>query len=263
VHVTVGLKPLIRLRSDVASVRRGTAKRIEGQFPTEVMPLVQETNELLDLQAHALKSARERASDLAHGLKTPLAVMAAKARQLQRLGEDAIAKDIEVQIDSMHRHVERELARARARGAVRSNLGNIDAAELLEALVSVIQGLPRGQTLRWTCEIPRKLDVAVDADDFNNMAGNLIENAQKWAQSHVRVTARKIEDAFELTIEDDGPGVAESDMARVQKRGERADENVSGSGLGLAIVSDLVETYRGRLELSRSALGGLKVVLTL
>ena len=108
-----------------------------------------------------------------------------------------------------------------------------------------------------------KLNVAVDADDFNNMAGNLIENAEKWAANVIRVAAHPRGGGMELVIEDDGPGIAEEDIERVTKRGERADTSVAGSGLGLAIVSDLVELYKGTLELSRSPLGGLKAVLRL
>lgn len=266
-QVSIGLKPLEKLRASVADVRKGTASTIEGPFPDEVMPLVTETNELLNLQKSALRVARARAGDLAHGLKTPLAVMAAKSRQLKRKGDDLISKEIDMQIDVMHRHVERELARARARGAVRTAIPPIDLAALLEALISVVQSLPRGQGLDWDCEIPSELLAAVDADDFNNMAGNLIENAQKWAKSRVRVTARfettSLPHGLTLTVEDDGPGIDADDFERVLKRGERADTSVAGSGLGLAIVSDLVDLYKGSLDLSRSDLGGLKVVLTI
>ena len=266
-QVSIGLKPLEKLRASVADVRKGAASTIEGPFPDEVMPLVTETNELLNLQQSALRVARARAGDLAHGLKTPLAVMAAKSRQLKRKGDDLIAKEIDTQIDVMHRHVERELARARARGAVRTAIPPIDLAALLEALISVIQSLPRGQDLDWECEIPSELLAPVDGDDFNNMAGNLIENAQKWAKSRVRVTARfektSLPHGLTLTVEDDGPGIDAADLERVLKRGERADTSVAGSGLGLAIVSDLVDLYKGSLDLSRSELGGLKVVLTI
>lgn len=266
-QVSIGLKPLEKLRASVADVRKGTASSIEGPFPDEVMPLVVETNELLNLQHTALQAARARAGDLAHGLKTPLAVMAAKSRQIKRKGDDIISREIDAQIGAMNRHVERELARARARGASRTAIAPVDLAALLEVLISVIQSLPRGQTLDWECEIPAQLMASVDGDDFNNMAGNLIENAQKWAKSRVRVTAnrseRSLPKGLTLTVEDDGPGIGEEDFARVLKRGERADTSVTGSGLGLAIVSDLVEIYKGRLELGRSDLGGLKVELTI
>lgn len=266
-HVSIGLKPLERLRARVAAVRKGSAASIEGTFPDEVMPLVSETNDLLESQAGALETARKRAGDLAHGLKTPLAVMAAKSRELERHGEDAIAREIQNQVDLMNRHVERELAKARARGASRTAIEPIDTAALLEAIVSVLQGLPRNPPLAWQCDIPGRLPAAVDADDFNNMAGNLIENAQKWAKTKVNISAherpRGQHAGLILSVEDDGPGVADEDMPRVMKRGERADTSVAGSGLGLAIVSDLAELYKGRIELSRSPLGGLKAVLTI
>lgn len=262
-NVSIGLRPLERLRTSLAAVRRGEMPRIEGPHPDEVMPLVAETNGLLDAQRAALTLARERAADLAHGLKTPLAVMAAKSRQIRSIGENAIADDVDGQIEAMRRHVERELARARVRGGHPSEYGQIDVAPLLEDLVSAIQSLPRGQSLDWSCEIPSRIVASVDADDFNNMAGNLLENAGKWAQSRISVSASRAGTGLTIAIEDDGPGIADADLARVLRRGERADTSVAGTGLGLAIVSDLVEAYKGRLDLKRSALGGLKVELFL
>jgi signal transduction histidine kinase len=263
IHVAIGLRPLERLRASVVAVRRGETRSIEGVFPDEVMPLVTETNELLEAQRAALKVARERAADLAHGLKTPLAVMAAKSRQIRAKGEDEIASDVDGQIELMRRHVERELARARARGASPTEYGQIDVAPLVEDLVSAIQTLPRGQSLDWNCEIPQRLVASVDADDFNNMVGNLLENAEKWAHTRIAVAAVRSDFGFQIAIEDDGAGIPEHDLARVVRRGERADTSVSGSGLGLAIVRDLVDAYKGRLDLSRSRLGGLKVELFL
>ena len=263
IHVAIGLRPLQRLRDSVGAVRKGETRLIEGSFPEEVMPLISETNELLEAQRSALKVARERAADLAHGLKTPLAVMAAKSRQIRSNGESAIADDVDGQIEVMRRHVERELARARARGADPSSYVQVNVAPLVDELVSAIQGLPRGQTLDWDCTIPQRLPAAVDADDFNNMIGNLLENAEKWARSRIAIVAARTPSGVSIVIDDDGPGIAEADMARVLRRGERADTSVSGSGLGLAIVSDLVEAYKGRLDLSRSGFGGLKAALFL
>jgi signal transduction histidine kinase len=261
--VLFGLRPLEKLRSDVASVREGKARTLDGSHPDEVMPLVEETNALLEAQHAQMQAARDRAGDLAHGLKTPLAVMSAKSRQLRQSGQDAIASEIESQVQSMNQHVERELARARTRGSNARGQEHVDVAALTDALVSILQGLPRGQDLSWTCDLPSRLDLAVDAEDYNTLAGNLLENAQKWAVSRISVVARKSESGAELVVEDDGPGIPESEIGRVLKRGERADMNVSGSGLGLAIVSDTVEIYKGALVLSRSSLGGLKAVVTL
>ncbi|MEQ1717673.1 MAG: ATP-binding protein [Hyphomicrobium sp.] len=262
-HVTVGLRPLKSLSAKVASVRAGRARRLDGDFPDEVMPLVAETNGLLDAQEEALQEARARAGDLAHGLKTPLAIMAANARTLRRQGSDAGADEIDRQVEAMHRHVERELARARARGAHRLGLAPVDIATLLHNLVPVIDILPRDNALAWTIDVPDELMFGVDADDFNNMAGNLLENAGKWALSRIRVAAEVLPGGVTMVVEDDGPGIPGDQRQRVLRRGERADTSVAGSGLGLAIVSDLVATYGGTFTLSQSILGGLQAVVFL
>lgn len=260
-HVTIGLRPLEELRSRLAAVRRGQASQIEGEFPSEIMPLVSETNELLSAQQSALTMARQRAGDLAHGLNTPLAVMNAKSRQLRRAGQAEIAGEIEHQVEIMRRHVERELARARARGGSRTSYGRIDAARLLDPLISALQGLPRGQDLDWRVSVPVPFHAFVDADDFNNIAGNLLENALKWTKTVISVEAHHNGQFSVLTIEDDGPGIPEDEIPRILMRGERADTTIPGTGLGLAIVCDLVELYGGKLNLGSSQLGGLKAEL--
>ena len=262
-HVTIGLQPLEKLRAKVAGVRSGKATLVDGAYPDEVMPLVDETNALLAEQEKELQTARARAGDLAHGLNTPLAIMAANARTLRRSGQLDIAAEIDRQIESMRRHVDRELARARARGARRSRHTPIDIATLLSDLVTVMRSLSRDSELQWTIDAGPNLEISVDADDFNNMMGNLLENAQKWASNLVRVTARKTLEGIKIDVEDDGPGVPDDMIDRVLLRGERADTSVNGSGLGLAIVNDLVELYRGSLQLSRSPLGGLTASLIL
>ena len=263
-HVTIGLRQLEDLRSRLASVRQGRANQIEGVFPSEIMPLVTETNELLAAQHLALSAARQRAADLAHGLNTPLAVMNAKNRQLRRDGQGEIADEIDSQIEKMRRHVERELARARARGGSRIDHVQIDVVALLEPLISALQVLPRGQVLDWTIEMPARCAAFVDADDFNNMIGNLLENAEKFAKGRIDVTAARNGSGCQICIEDDGQGIDEAEIPRMLLRGERADTTAaSGTGLGLAIVGDLVELYGGRLSLSRSSLGGLRAEVLL
>lgn len=262
-HVTIGLRPLKSLSSKVAAVRAGRALRLDGVFPDEVMPLVAETNALLDAQEEALKEARSRAGDLAHGLKTPLAIMAANGRTLRRQGNEPIADEIDKQVDAMHRHVERELARARARGAHRIGQAAVDIAALLHELVPVIDILPRDTRLSWSIDVPDTLMFGVDADDFNNIAGNLLENAGKWAASRIHLGAAKTPGGAEFVVEDDGPGIPDDQRQRVLRRGERADTSVAGSGLGLAIVSDLVGIYGGTFTLAQSTLGGLKATVFL
>lgn len=262
-HVTIGLRPLKFLSAKVADVRAGRVRRLDGDYPDEVMALVHETNALLEGQDAALQEARARAGDLAHGLKTPLAIMAANARTLRRRGAGDVADEIDRQIESMRRHVDRELARARARGGTRLGLMAVDLVPLTDELVDVIANLPRDRTLSWDIAAPDSMLVSVDADDFNNIAGNVLENAGKWARSQVRVTLKTGADGAHLIVEDDGPGIAQEEFERVLRRGERADTSVAGSGLGLAIVNDLVTLYRGKLSLGRSALGGLSADVVL
>lgn len=262
-HVAIGLRPLQRLRERLTAVREGRSTVIDGIYPDEIMPLVRETNELLEAQEVQLRLARDRAGDLAHGLKTPLAVMSVKSRQLKNIGLEAVAIEIDHQVQAMNRHVERELARARTRGASQTEHGRVDVAELADNLVSIMQSLPREQELQWYCDLPSRLDLTVDREDFNTLAGNLLENAHKWAASQISVVMRRSARQVEFIVEDDGPGIADGDLERVLRRGERADETVNGSGLGLAIVSDTVELYHGSLVLSRSSLGGLRAVAAL
>lgn len=153
-HVTIGLRPLEKLRSKVAGVRTGKATLVDGAYPDEVMPLVDETNALLAEQEKELQTARARAGDLAHGLNTPLAIMAANARTLRRSGQLDIAAEIDRQIETMHRHVDRELARARARGARRAGHAPVDIAPLLSDLVKGIRSLSRAlTTLVTNCDL--------------------------------------------------------------------------------------------------------------
>ena len=262
-HVTIGLRPLETLRARVAEVRSGEADRIRGDYPDEVMQLVDETNSLLEAQDRAISAARARAGDLAHGLNTPLAVMSAKSRDLKRKGESEIALELDRQIETMHRHVERELARARARGPGGTGHAPVDTAMLVRSLIHAIDTLPRKIPVDWMDDLPQTMMLSVDRDDFNNILGNLLENAYKWAKGSIRISCTRHGAAAEFVIEDDGPGVPVEKMAQVLERGVRADTSVAGTGLGLAIVKDLVELYSGSFELARSSMGGLKVTVKL
>lgn len=262
-HVTIGLRPLQNIRASLAAIRAGTSARIEGTFPSELGPLIDETNDLLDAQDRAMEAARARAADLAHGLKTPLAIMAAKSRLLRRKGSEEIADDIDRQIETMRRHVRRELARARARGITNSARNDIDVSAVTRELIAAIKTLPRASTLEWQLSMQPAVTMPIDRADLNDMVGNLLDNAQKWANSKVLVDVRRHAANLLIRVEDDGPGLADEHIERVLRRGEKVDSTRDGSGLGLAIVGDLVELYGGQMNLSRGALGGLAVEVTL
>ena len=266
VQVTVGLRPLDMLRRRLAGVRAGREARLGAAgFPDEVWPLAAELDHLLDAQDAALARARARAADLAHGLKTPLAVLAVDAAELRERGQGELAGEIETLTEGIRRHVERELARARAAG---SGGRQAAPASVARQVVDVLRRTPRGRELAWSIDIPAELSVDDDAQDLAEILGNLAENAAKWAASRVRLAggqdAAAGTGAIILSVEDDGPGIPEGEGEAALARGGRLDATKPGAGLGLAIVSDLVEAYGGSLALGQSeAFGGLSAEIRL
>jgi len=262
VQVRVGLRPLDAIRRRLAAIRTGATARLETDFPDEVQPLAAEVDSLLDTQDATIERARARAADLAHGLKTPLTVLADDAQQLRARGEAEFADEIAALVEGMRRHVERELARARA--GVRDRGGASQPVSPIAAqVVDVMRRTPRGKELDWRIDIPSDLAVCIDAEDLAEMLGNLVENAAQWARTSVRLCGWPDSDATGLLVEDDGPGVPEHEVATALARGGRLDATKAGAGLGLAIVGDLVEAYGGSLALRRSPLGGLRAELRL
>jgi signal transduction histidine kinase len=255
-QVGVGLAPLTSLRKGLAEIRARQRVRLDPAVPSEVRPLVEEVNELLAAQDEALARARARAGDLAHGLKTPLTVLSTVSRGLARAGHQEAATEVLAQVEMMRRRVDRQLARARL-GA--DKLATSRLATLVERLVGVLKRTPRGEALRWDLTLSEELVVAADEVDLAEAVGNVLDNACKWARSTVLITASASSEAIALIVEDNGPGVPEARLQEILARGMRLDSEMEGAGLGLAIVRDIVEAYRGALELSRSPLGGLRV----
>jgi signal transduction histidine kinase len=262
VQVHVGLRPLEVLRQGLHSIRMGKARRLSGEVPSEVRPLVEETNRLLEGQEKAIDAARARAGDLAHGLKTPLTVLSVMAGKLREEHKIELASELEQHLKGLTGHVERELSRSRiAASLTRPQIATV--APIVGRLFRTMEKLPRGEYIDWSLDCPAELTAPVEEGDLAEILGNLLDNARKWARSEVRISARTQADNVELTIDDDGPGVPESDRARVMGRGARLDESVPGSGLGLDIVKAVVEAYGGELNLSNSTNGGLSVRLNL
>jgi len=261
VQVSVGLAPLEKLRTGLEAVRLGEARRLDAEVPSELQPLVAETNRLLEAQETALIKARARAGDLAHGLKTPLTALTMLAEGLRSDGQHGLAQDIDHQLRGLGQHVERELARSRIAA------GGLTARALLRpavaGLVKTISKLPRGDGIDWRVDSPVGLSAAVDEVDLAEILGNLLDNARKWSRSVVMVTARRRDREIEVLVEDDGSGIPEHERSRVLNRGIRLDERVPGTGLGLTIAKEIAEAYQGRLELSNSEIGGLRVSLVL
>jgi signal transduction histidine kinase len=262
-QVSLGLHPLELLRTGIENVRVGNARRLSDDVPREVQPLVAETNRLLDAQEKAIEAARARASDLAHGLKTPLTALAMVAQRLRQQQEFAFAGELELQLKGLNAHIERELSRTRI--AANTMVAQRTLVHpLVTRLLRTMEKLPRGDHLDWKLHCATGLVVPVEEVDLAEVLGNLLDNARKWARSEVTVTAvRSTTGDLELLIEDDGPGVSESDRAHVMRRGARLDESVPGSGLGLNIARAIVEAYGGKMALEGSASGGLRIRLNL
>jgi signal transduction histidine kinase len=252
-QVSIGLRPLHTLRKQLSEMTARHAKRLEGEFPTEVQPLVSEFNGVLDVRDKSLARARHRAGDLAHGLLTPLTILSVVARELNKGKLHRQGAEIAAQVDSMRRHIDRSLVRARLSTGRGQDLTNL--AEAVDAVVSTLQRLPGSHHIKWLNTVPEDLVVPIERDDLLELLGNLLDNARKFANTQVRVS---FADAG-IVIEDDGQGVADDQLPSIRQRGRRLDENQKGFGLGLAIVEDIIDLYELELTYGRSPLGGLQV----
>lgn len=263
-QVAIGLAPLHRLRRALSSVRDGKAQRLEGDFPSEVKPLVEEFNAVLSQNTEIVVRARTQAGNLAHALKTPLAVLANAARAGKEEEQSDLARLVVEQVDAATRQVAYHLSRARAAAAVAVPGARTAIQPLVAGLMKTMQHIHAHRGLELdAAPIQDQLAFRGEEQDLQEMLGNLLDNACKWAKHRVTVhTARDRSDVV-ITVEDDGKGLSPGQREAMLRRGARADERVPGSGLGLAIVDDLARLYGGRLDLGQSSLGGLRAILTL
>lgn len=265
VFLRYGLRPLNDLRTALMAVQERSARKITGQFPREVQPLVDDLNGLLASRETQLTQARARAGDLAHGLKTPLAALEATARMLSEEGMSERAAAIQAEVSRMEAQIKRTLAQTRASLAAAHTVGVMDASADLQKIISVMRRLSADREIEFELTAPAEMWLAVDEADFADITGNLIDNARKWAAGRVevRLSLQPELEGVRLLIEDDGPGLPEDAEIAFIRRGRRLDESIAGTGFGLAIAKDLVEAYDGKLTLARSDLGGLSVTVTL
>lgn len=265
VQVRVGLRPLARLRDGLAAVRDGRAGAIQGRFPAEVQPLVDEFNAVLVRNAEVVERARTHAGNLAHAVKTPLAVLANAAEQA---ADDAaaatLARLVREQVGLARTQVEHHLARARAAAAVGVPGQRTPLRPVIEGLLRLMGKVHAARALQFelsACD--PQLAFRGEAQDLHEMLGNLIDNASKWAARQVRVQVDVHGNELIVRIDDDGPGLRAEAREAVFARGVRADERTPGSGLGLSIVRELAQLYGGGVALLASPLGGLRAELRL
>ena len=258
IQVRLGLRPLDLLRRGVANIRAGREPLLASGVPDEVRPLVDEVNALLTARAEEVERSRHRAADLAHGLKTPLAALAADAGRLRSEGRSEIADGIDDVIGAMGRHVDREFARARLGGIRYSQPHATTLAPLVRSLVATLARTPEGCRVAYEVAMMDQVSVPFERVDLAEALGNLLENATRHARHRVRIAA--VADGGEITVDDDGAGIPETKRPTVLARGGRLDQR-GGAGLGLAIVQDVVEAYGWTLRLGTSELGGLRATL--
>lgn len=260
-QVRRGLAPVDTLRSRLAGVHQGHDRRIDGEYPGEIQPLINDLNTLLAHREHAVRRAIAKAGDLAHGLKTPLAILAQEAERADATGQVDLAASIHQQVDRMRRQVDYHLAHARASASGAAAGARCSIRESAEGLTRALVRLHAERGITIDVQVPDEHAVRVQREDLDEMLGNLLDNACKWARSRVVISASRAGDLVMIDVDDDGGGLKPEMREAVLRRGVRADEAAPGSGLGLAIVGDLAEVYGGSISLDASPEGGLRARL--
>lgn len=258
-----GLSPFDELRARLLAVRQGRERRVDGDYPSEVQPLVNDLNDLLHDRESRVARAMARAGDLAHGLKTPLAILFQEAERAEAEGHRELADAINRQVLQMRRQIDYHLAQARAAASGATPGARCAVMESAEGLARTLSRLYAGRALDIDVRVSPEHAIRGQREDLDEMLGNLLDNACKWAKSRVVVESVVVTSMVVITVDDDGAGLAESMRDVVLQRGVRADEAAAGHGLGLAIVRDLAELYGGSISLDSSPSGGLRARLQL
>ncbi len=251
-QLSLNIGPLRRLGRQLGDVRAGTSSRLESDVPTELIPLVSDLNLLLDRQDESIRKARDRAGALAHGLKTPLTVLAAQARHLVRHGMPQQGRVISDQIEAMRGHVDRELARSRTAGRSVSGGSFTPFEETALRITRLMKHMPNGDELRFDLRSSDKTLVRMDGDDLGEVLGNLLDNARQWARSVVTLSVEPSGNGrARILVEDDGPGFSKDDPSERHSEGLLRGKEGS-TGLGLRIVSDILAEYGVSLAVNSS-----------
>jgi signal transduction histidine kinase len=255
IQAAIGLAPLGRLRREVARIRAGESAGIRDEGPAEVRPLVGEINLLLAERETAVARARARASDLAHGFKTPLTVLSQLAERMEPEAADMALRQVEI----IRQRADRQLQAARL-GV--EQMASTDLGSLIGKLIHVLRPATEARKVTWRLQTDGNLSIQADPADLAEAIGNILDNATKWARSEIAIRAERKGGTILVLVGDDGPGVDASAYATILERGVHADGEEGGSGLGLAISRDIAEAYGGSLTFGKSTLGGLEVRLS-
>src|SRR5215813_13402682 len=266
-QVRFGLAPLKRISDAIADIRSGRAEQLEGEFPVEIAPLARETNALIDANREIVERARTHVGNLAHAIKTPLSVIINEASAHR---SESISDKVLEQADVMRGQLAHHLERARIAARV-TIIGTVtEVAPAIEALVRTMEKIHRDRGITIEVKADPRAKFRGERQDLEEMVGNLVDNACKWAASQVLVEVLVEPEAepgagarLRIIVDDDGRGLSETERAQVSRRGQRLDESKPGSGLGLSIVVDLAGLYGGSLTLGNAPIGGLRAELVL
>lgn len=258
-QVRMGLRPLRRLKDTLVEIRAGTQHHVPPEQPGELQPLVAELNGLIDQNSEGLASARRHVSNLAHGLKTPLATLSI---ELQEAGRDPTGS-MRALVDQIDIRIRHHLGRARASAARGATHPRTMLTQRITDIAEVMHRIHAERRLKFVSTVNAKLALACESQDLDEMLGNLLDNAFKWAVSTIQVSASTINRQVVIAIDDDGPGLTEELQLEALIPGRRLDETIPGHGFGLSITSELAELYGGGLGLARGSSGGLRATLTL
>ncbi|MFN3212279.1 MAG: ATP-binding protein [Henriciella sp.] len=253
------LRPLERIQSDITEIREGRQAALSGDYPAEVTPLSEELNKLLEHNRAVVSRARTHVGNLAHALKTPLAVLRNEAT-----GESQLDQVVQRQTQTMHENVDHYLRRAQAAARAEALGVRTEVAEAAQGLVRVMNKLFARDGKSVTLDVPESIFVRTERQDLEEIIGNLLDNACKWCRSKVSLQATQVEGGLvEIYIDDDGPGLSPDEREEAVKRGVRLDETAPGTGLGLSIVADIAGMNGGSLTLDESPMGGLRAIVSL
>ena len=251
-----GLKPLRHVAEDLIKIENGKEIKLSDDYPKEITPLTNNLNQLLDTSSQQLTRYRDALGNMAHSLKTPIAV-------LQGIINKTISEDKDTaieQISTINSIVKYQLQRAATMGQQQLVQHN-NLSAIAEKILNSLQKVYADKNLSLQIELPDEMLIKVDQGDLYELLGNLLENAFKWSKSKVIISAERVKQQTQIIIEDNGPGISNSEKERILLRGQRADQNTPGHGLGLAMVNDILLMYKGSLKIEKSDMGGAKIII--
>jgi signal transduction histidine kinase len=258
----IALGPIARARTALQELADGKRERIGGALPSELQALATRFDALLDEQRRGARLARERTADLAHGLRTALALLNAQIRELRDRGDGEMAQALEAISTSIEQRMARELARVYIEGP-KPHSAPLALRPVVERVTGAFARTSRGEALVWQQHIPQQVMAEIEEGDFIELLGVLLDNATKWSAGRIGIGLHLAQGVVRLSVEDDGPGIPLQDRRAALTRGVQLNSHKSGTGIGLAVARDIALAYGGEVDLADSALGGLCVQVRL